>query len=269
MNNMERERFPKVLFSSIYKPGRKLAVFVIKLKDVPGAIAKVSKFLSDYKVNILAGFHTTEIKEDASIGLWSFFVDVTDADPMFKKELENLRKIDVVIDFVYEESSFDSLIVDEFHFPLIVSDEESILFRIDTVSSMFKKLYELFGTGAAFMLYEMGLRAGEVKALSVREKYGLEGERALRFIMAERISKGWGIPRIEIFDEKEFKLVISVDKLFECLPFAGMLNRPNSNFFRGYLIGVCKVLFQRDHRFEEVECLAKGDECCKFVSKTD
>jgi hypothetical protein len=54
------------------------------------------------------------------------------------------------------------------------------------------RLFEVFGTGAALILFEMGVRAGENKAERISERYGIGGLKALEVILAERIAKGWG-----------------------------------------------------------------------------
>ena len=59
--------------------------------------------------------------------------------------------------------------------------------------------------------------------------------------------------------------IIKVYDLFECLPFKGKLMVPRSHFFRGYLAGVFKNLFEANYTVKEIACIAKGDPYCRFI----
>jgi predicted hydrocarbon binding protein len=107
------------------------------------------------------------------------------------------------------------------------------------------RLFEVFGTGAALILFEMGVRAGENKAERISERYGIGGLKALEVILAERIAKEWGIPKIEVFNEEKLESTITVHELFECLSFRGEGREAKSHFFEGYLTGVFHKLFKR------------------------
>jgi predicted hydrocarbon binding protein len=251
--------------SGIYSPSRKLVEFAVRLKNAPGAMAKVSSELARRGVNILSGFHTAYPGEE--LATWGFFVDFTSVNTSPEKVAEEIGKLDVVSEVNFAEAKFDGLIVNDLHFPILVMGERSITLRVETVGDMFGRLYEVFGSGAGVILYEMGLKAGENKAESVCGKYGVGDLKALKIVLAERIAKGWGIPELAEFNKEEPSITIRVQDLFECLPFKGKLRETRSNFFRGYLTGLLSVLFDKKVTIVEVECIAKGDQYCVFTTK--
>jgi len=100
---------------------------------------------------------------------------------------------------------------------------------------------------------------------SLKTEYGLEKRQALDAVLKEVMAKGWDIPEVEVFDERRNEAVIRVYELFECLPFKGKLKEPKSYFFRGYLEGAFKTIFEAECMVNETECIAKGDPYCRFI----
>jgi predicted hydrocarbon binding protein len=262
---MVDERYPKDVIVGIYAPGRRLFEFSLKIKNMPEAIAEVSGILAKKGVNLLSGFHLADpTGEEAR---WGFIADLSGLDIEVEELLKLIMGLKLVSDVSFTEAKFNGLIVDELHFPLTALGERSVLLRVETWGDMAGGLFEAFGSGACVILYEMGVKAGENKARNVVEKYGVHGLRALQIILAERVAKGWGVPNVVEFDEKKFKATVTVQDLFECLPFKGKDRQPKSHFFRGYITGVFNNLFNKKVAAEEVECIAKGDKICKFTIK--
>jgi len=259
------KHYPKDLLYSVYSPGRRLVEYVVELKNVPGAIAKVSNHLAEGGINILSGFHTAYPGKEA--GIWGFFVDLTEAEVEPEEVAKQIGELDIVLDVRFSKAIFNGLIIDDLHFPVVILGERSATLKVKTFGDMFGRLYETFGSGAAVILHEMGVSAGEKEAKSVVEKYGVDRLRALQIILAERVAKGWGIPNIAEFDKKRLEATIKVQDLFECLPFKGKHKESRSHFFRGYLTGVFNQLFHKETLTTEVECVAKGDTKCIFTIK--
>ncbi|MEM3713310.1 MAG: V4R domain-containing protein, partial [Thermoproteota archaeon] len=170
-----------------------------------------------------------------------------------------------VLEVNTSEQTFDGLIIDTLHFPLQVSGERSFTFRVETFGGILKRLYDKFGTGAAVILYEMGVAAGESKAKSMIKKHRLDKLKMIKLTMAERAAKGWCIAEVAEFSSKNVTLMVK--DLFECLPFKGKQENSVSQFFRGYLAGLLRQIFNKDVTVTEVECVAKGDAACKFVAE--
>jgi len=262
---MTSKYYRKDLFCSAYSKDGELYQFAIKLKNTPGAISEVANILSSKGINILQGFHTA--CPDKKEAVWGFFADLKGLKGGIENLIKEIESLESTLEIKFSRPIIDGFIVDELHFPIMVSDERSMVMKVKTIADSFNRLYEKFGSGASFILYEMGMAAGENKVKRMSEKYDLDMLTVLRAILAERAAKGWGIPRIERFDEEKTEVTINVQELFECLPFRGKYKEAKSQFFRGYLTGVLSQLFNKAVSVMEVECIAKGDQNCKFISQ--
>jgi predicted hydrocarbon binding protein len=251
----------KDIFVKVYSPNSKLVEFSICLKNVPGALAEVSNLLASLGVNIYSGFLNFYPGEDK--GRWAFVADLKGVNVSAEELVNRIRGLKNVLEVEYIYAKFDTLLVDVMHFPLLVMGVRSFLFKVDTWGKITAHLIKQFGTGGAFILYEIGVMAGEARAKEVIAE-GFSGSLAFDVILAERIGLGWGIPKLVEFDEKEVKGLLSVQELFECLPFKGAGNEGRSHLFRGFLAGVIQHLFNKKVKVEEVECIAKGDQACLF-----
>jgi len=262
---MPGKYYRKDLFCSAYSEDGELFQFVVKIRNVPGAIANVANILFSKGINILHGFHTAY--PDRKEAIWGFFADLKDSNEKVENLIKEIEGLDTTLEVKFSKPIIDGLIVDKLHFPVIVLNERSIVMKIKTIAESFNRLYEKFGSGAGFILYEMGMAAGENKVKTINERYDLDKMTTLKIILAERAAKGWGIPEIEKFDEEKIEVTINVQELFECLPFKGKNKEGKSHFFRGYLAGVLSQLFNKLVSVIEVECVAKGDQNCKFISQ--
>jgi len=252
----------KEILFKMYAPGRKIAEMVAKLKNVPGALAEVLDVMAGMGINVLSSCVQAKAYEESAV--WSAFIDLTGISFAVEDVIKRLRNLDVVLDVRFSEE-VGELVVDDLHFPVTLDGGRHIFFRVETVGKAFSRLFDIFGSGATTIIYQMGLESGMSKAKRAMKEYGLEGVDALRVILKERVAKGWCIPEIEVFDEKKNEAVIKVYELFECLPFRGKLKEPRSHFFRGYLEGVFKTLFDAKYTAIETECIAKGDPYCRFM----
>jgi len=264
MKSLERF-YERDLVLGVYSPGRKLAEFLVKLRNVPGALASVSRVLSELNLNILSGHHFASPREEE--GLWIFFVDLTGKELSEEDVASRLREAELVLDVKFSREALNGVIIDTFLFPLIVLEERSIIFRVETFANMFKRLYRAFGSGAPVLLYEMGLSAGLNKIENLGKKYRVDGFSAIKIALAERIPKGWGIPIIDEFDKESLQASITVYELFECLPFKDAERKTTSHFFRGYLTGLFTKAFDKQFQTKETECISKGDPHCRFIIK--
>ncbi|MEM2585026.1 MAG: V4R domain-containing protein, partial [Thermoproteota archaeon] len=210
----------------------------------------------------LSGFYDADIeKNEISMG---FFIDISHLkESVPEKIAEEFKKIEGVLEVRFSQRMFKDLIIDELFFPLMVGGERSFTIRVESFGVLLKRLYEKFGTGAAVILYEMGMSLGESKVESVIKKYKVDKHTALKIILAERAAKGWCIAEAEESDSR--RAIIVVRELFECLPFKDKQEKPVSQLFRGYLAGVFQKLYGKSFTVSEVECIAKGDSVCKFL----
>ena len=254
----------KDIFVKVYSPNSQLVEFSICLKNVPGALAEVSSLLASLGVNIYSGFLNFYPGEEK--GRWAFIAELKGVGISAEDLANRIKGLTNVLEVDFMRANFDSLVVDVMHFPLLVMGLRSFIFKIDTWGNVTAHLLQRFGTGGAVILYEMGLKAGEARAKEVVAE-GFSGSLAFDVILAERVGLGWGVPKLIEFDEKNVEGSLSVQDLFECLPFKGAVKESRSHLFRGYLVGVIQQLFNKKVKVEEVECIAKGDQACLFRFK--
>ncbi|MEM3713197.1 MAG: V4R domain-containing protein [Thermoproteota archaeon] len=255
--------YPKDIMCSEYLPNGRLVEFFIRLRR--GAEPKffyALKALREKNVLELNGFYDADLeKNEVYVG---FFMDISNAkDITPEKIVEELRKIDGIIEVKFSQKMFKDMIIDELFFPLMVGGERSFTLRVESFGAILKRLYEKFGTGAAVILYEMGVSLGESKVEGLIKKYKVDKQTALKIILAERSAKGWCIAEAEEANGR--RAVILVRELFECLPFRNKQEKPVSQLFRGYLAGVFQKLYGKSFTVSEVECIAKGDGICRFL----
>lgn len=252
---------PKEVLCAEYCPDSKLIEISVKIRNIPGAFTTVIKTLYERKVRLCSCFHTVSREDDTS--LIGAFIDISHADVQARDIVRELESLDEVLEVNVSEKVFNSMIIDSLHFPLLVSGERSFTFRVETFGSIVESLYEKFGTGAAVVLYQMGVSAGEDKARNVLDKHRMDKLDVLKLILAERTAKGWCMAEVEEFNTKGATLVVR--ELFECLPFKGRKEEAFSQFFRGYLAGIFENVLNTSVSVTEVECITKGDPACKFI----
>ncbi|MEM1557218.1 MAG: V4R domain-containing protein [Thermoproteota archaeon] len=254
---------PKELLCLEYLPNAKVVEWSLKARNIPKIFSLSLNTLAEKEVRFLSGFQSIDWNENSL--LMGGFIDLTHSK-LKAEDIKNLlRGIDGVLEINVSEQTFDGLVIDTLHFPLRVSGERSFTFRVETFGGILKRLYDKFGTGAAVILYEMGVAAGESKAKSIIKKYRLDKLKTLKLIMAERAAKGWCLAEVTEFSSK--KITLMVKELFECMPFQGKQENAVSQFFRGYLTGLLRQIFNKDVSVTEVECIAKGDAACKFIAE--
>ncbi|MDW8033395.1 MAG: V4R domain-containing protein [Nitrososphaerota archaeon] len=251
---------PKEVLCYEYLPNAKVIEWSLKSKNIPKILNIALNILADKGVRFLSGFQS--INRDDNTVIIGGFIDISDSKIKAEDIKNILKNVEGVIEVNISDQTFDGLIIDTLHFPLQVSGERSFTFRVETFGGILKRLYDKFGTGAAVILYEMGVAAGESKARSIMKKYRLDKSKILKLIMAERAAKGWCISEVVEFSSRNVILVVR--DLFECLPFKGKQENAVSQFFRGYLTGLLRQIFNKDVTVTEVECVAKGDASCKF-----
>lgn len=251
---------PKEVLCAEQHLGAELIEISVKART-PGVFTKIFKTLYERRVRLFSGFYTVSREgDDVLIGA---FIDISNSDARAKDIATDLESIEGVLEVNFSEERFSGLIIDTLHFPLLVSGERSFTFRVETFGRIAESLYEKFGTGAAVVLYQMGVSAGEDKARSVLNKHRASRLDVLKLILAERTAKGWCMAEIVEFNNGGATLIVR--ELFECLPFKGKSGEAFSQFFRGYLAGVFGHILNTSVSVVEAECIAKGDPACRFI----
>ncbi|MEM3026825.1 MAG: V4R domain-containing protein [Thermoproteota archaeon] len=252
---------PKEVLCAEQHPDAELIEISVKMRKTPGVFTNVVKTLYERRVKLFSGFHT--VSREGDTVLIGAFIDISNSDAQAKDIVKDLESIEGVLEVNFSEKGFNGLMIDNLHFPLLVSGERSFTFRVETFGRIVESLYEKFGTGAAVVLYQMGVSAGEDKVRNVLNKHRMSKLDVLKLILAERTAKGWCMAEVVDFNSEGATLIVR--ELFECLPFKGKKGEAFSQFFRGYLAGVFEHVLNTSVSVVEAECIAKGDPTCKFI----
>ncbi|MDG6221461.1 MAG: 4-vinyl reductase [Candidatus Thermoplasmatota archaeon] len=143
--------------------------------------------------------------------------------------------------------------------------------RSEMLYNMYREMVELMGPSAGTIM-ERATRphGGGFIAFLKAEKSESKLDRVgmLRLVCADALATGWG--KIQIVDEETIIDVVAE----EGFPIGQMYRDkgerspiPVDNYFLGYFTGVLSALDNKPYRGEELECLARGEERCRFRFK--
>jgi len=246
---------------TLHAPGAGVFLLSLKLDPEPETISRLYKKLVEMNVDVVA--NTIVFKGSGKAAMVSCFIKPA-AGLEVERVVEEVAKVEGVLDVKFSKQVFNNIAFDTIHFPLLFDGERSVAFKLEGFNSISSALRKMFGSAGEFLLYEMGRRCGEHDVTYFTEKYGLKGFAAAQAILAETVGRGWGFPKVVEFDEKSFEGVVAVEELFECLPYRGSQN-PMSHFFRGFVKEVFSQLLGRDFVVRERKCVSMGDGECVFT----
>jgi len=254
---------PKRLYSlDFFRHGEWLYQICIVLKDVPGALAKAAKVLADANINIKTS-SSFYLDEYPHAGVWSAFIDVSNADKSLKEVEEELRSLDVVLDVIFKEpkpAPFESI-----HFPVLHGNTRAVIMPRGMFWALWSTFEKIFThSGLIVVLYDTGKKMGEHAAKRISEMFGLRGKQLVEALTQAGQATGWAITEIKDIDFKNCSATIIVKDSFEA---AAWRKKPYvvCHWTRGYLAGYLSIVFNKQVDAKETRCLAKGDEYCEFI----
>ncbi|MDW8034661.1 MAG: hypothetical protein RMI79_07025, partial [Nitrososphaerota archaeon] len=239
---------PKDILCKAYLPRARLGELYVRAKRT--SLKHIINLFYEKNIIELSGFINLDLEKDEIVK--GALIDVSKSSKSLAEIIEDVKNIDGVLEVRFSDNVLNGLIIDELFFPLMVGGERSFTLRVESFGAILKRLYEKFGTGAAVILYEMGLGMGESKFKSVLNKYRVDKQTAVKIILAERSAKGWCIARLSESNNKG--AVVLVKDLFECIPFRDKQDKPISQLFRGYLAGIFQQVCGRNISVTETEC---------------
>jgi predicted hydrocarbon binding protein len=144
-----------------------------------------------------------------------------------------------------------------------IADEDWILMRASTFRSLVKATEETLGRGAALVWVEAGKRAGR-EFTGDLVKLGMEFEELPQMLEEFFTQGGWGKIRADVnFAEK--KALVKI--LNSATARETNSKEPVCHFVRGFIAGVCDVMFHGSTECIETKCMAKEDPYCEFQVK--
>jgi len=202
--------------------------------------------------------------------------DFVTVDFTGKKKMKNEIRKEIIEKFgdrlqLFEcvETGIPGFVYNKKGFPLVFNINDELIqvaaIGVHGWETLFRGLIERYGEGGTVIIWFMGMDMGENSARRVMRLKG-------QFNCAERIkislsrlqSLGWGKFEIAECDEDGKKIVIRVrDSLEELVTHD--IEGYESNFLRGFLVGLISILFGKACRGTETKCVRKGDEFCEFL----
>jgi len=167
-------------------------------------------------------------------------------------------------DIVSDNQILDELVHDQSSGALLYKGVRYLLIRPETIAGFQKALAADCGEAVDGSLFEGGYTGGSLSAQKYKALHGFSDTEIIDFMMNMGNQIGWGNFSLQRYDPGEKQLCVVVGHS----PFAqayGQSSRGVCHLIRGVLAGMAAVLFDADCSAEEVQCRAKGDECCRFV----
>lgn len=254
---------PKEAMLGRLTPGRKLAQVLLKVKDSANAVADLQdRFSALGSVIKQSSFHSSPGEGTA---VFNAFVELVDPDLTGEKLAAALRGSPFVLEsYSAEGTSYG--ILDTLSFPITFGGKRLLYMNQKAISGVFHGIQTTFGTGGDFILFQAGSTYGKEFEEAL---IGSVGKETLRGNFGYTINllsaSGWGEPEIDAPGPEGPSGSVKLEKCFECEGTAS--TRPVCSFVRGVLAGSIQTLLEAPLEVDETECIAKGDDVCRFVIK--
>ena len=251
--------------TSEFRPNHNFVHFLIRLRNVPGALEEASGVVSRRRVNILSGFH--DAPSASSEGFWSFFADLTGAESSLLDITKEISALPSVLNLRYSEGA-GGFIADCFHFPPTWGGAPAVIMHRDALGDVFARVNEILGWGSAagVIIHEMGEAAGRSAYQNFKATIG-EALIEKEYLQITDVYRAVGLGIISfrglLRDQKSVEAVIADN--FECMHYKGQATSPRSHFVRGALAGWFSEMYHTRIKCTENRCIAKGDEYCEFT----
>ena len=248
----------------VLAPGRRILQFSV-LHEVPAPefYGEVVGFLERHGAKLLGGY--TQLVEGKLEH--TYFIDVTEGVRDLEETIQHLSRLPKVLKFKVFSVS-EGIAVDDAHFPLTSRrGRRMIVFSAEIFSQALAKLYELFSSGAALILYEVGQKHGQEMASALKtmaEEAGvlLKPAQLIDLTLRYLQSCGWAIFHLKIASEAPLEAEVQAEELFE--PMARFGKGFGCDLFRGELAGIFNTAYDKKVKVQEIACVAKGAPICTF-----
>jgi len=255
----KRKFIPNPIYMHIEKKRRGFEYYqiLVLLKNVPGNITEMTKYLETKGYNVIA--MRSYVLDEVTV--LTYYLEVAETShasaEMLRNDLSKIKNLlNVKVVKMTKTGQFDA-----FHFPLVFKDTRMLAVTDEVFYSLRKQLLDTLESGGAVMLYNTGLKAGSTlfnQLLSETEDI----EDQLLTIQDIFRAFGWGIVEIKGFTLTSREGEIIIEENLE----AKELDRFKCHFTRGVLTGLIRRILEDDSiRMDETHCKSMGDDYCRFV----
>ena len=255
----------KELPVAIYSPGRRFVELSIEVELNPKAPERLTDLFRNYCFNPVMALAVGNFQVGKRH--LEIFLDYTEATISLEELAEKIRETPGVFNVRYRRGLREDLVLRQLCYPPTILGERVAIFRYSMLKSWFNRLWEVYGSGAGAILYDVGVKIGKDSVKNLREHFKLGGEMLLNFLACLATSLGWGKFILGEFDKETCKLKVRVEDSFECR-IAKEAGESRGYLIRGYIFGVATEIFQTENlTIEESKCIAKGDPYCEYHVK--
>ncbi|MGC8934204.1 MAG: V4R domain-containing protein [Thermoproteota archaeon] len=150
--------------------------------------------------------------------------------------------------------------------PLMIGNfSEAVVFPEGMIEGTLEGIKREFKSAGEAFLYYMGKNGG-IKFVDTYKKalLAVDTSTFLSLLLQLLVTTGMcSDAKLLKYDEKNGKTHLSFSELFECKNLRK--EKPNSQYFRGFIAGVVSSLWQTEVKVEEVTCIATGSGFCQFL----
>jgi len=149
------------------------------------------------------------------------------------------------------------LLVDTYHFPLLVRGERACIFRKSVLRVLFRDIKKRLGEAGKIFLFYQGIEVGR-NIFEDYRKYA-KSNRELLALFAEVVKAvGWGIVE---YIETDFARKTFLLKIYECMEceLCKSSKEPCGFFSKGIIVGLLSRIVNEEVEVHELMCIAKGD----------
>ena len=244
----------------LFKEGRNLVGFEIVLPNIPGTLRHTCSLTEKYGLNIV---YIEECGISKENDMFFIVVDFTDEDIDPETLLAEFRK-----DKDYIISADISPYLNDIIFPSKfcakdMGGRRGILLGQGNMKGIILGTKKKLGEESDAFLYYLGYGIGEETYRMYAEPRDI-GDSTEGILLWEALVRGarWGdIIGYEVMDDK---IIIRLERLWECEIQKGLVDKPASHLFRGILAGFFEKLLGKKVAVKETKCIALGDPYCQF-----
>jgi len=248
----------------IYYPRdeKPLIGFELVLHNNPGTLNKILTLIAEQNLNI-EYIETCFTLEDQT-GIF-IVVNFKESKASPKDLLKTLRKMKNYVIKANIAPTFKNIIYPSSLCIKELGGIRAVLLSNEVLGAMIEGIKEELGEELwdTFLFrqgYIMGRKIYELFAKPIGIKDFEEGIELLNAL--GRSSGGGEIVGYNI--EKDRKIILKVNRLFECELYKGRIDKPISYFSRGVFIGFFRELLGKKLDIRETKCIALGDQYCEF-----
>ncbi|RLG73326.1 MAG: hypothetical protein DRO08_02200 [Thermoprotei archaeon] len=249
---------PLELSRIIYSPGKKLFGVIINAANKPQVYSSIINLLAKYSILPTSLFLISE--DNVAEIMW--VLDFSNAKISVEKIGKEILDVEGVHNVKYIKPLLKSLLVDTYHFPLLVRGERACIFKKSVLRELFRDIKKRLGeTGKIFLFYQ-GMEDGR-NIFEDYRKYA-KSNRGLLALFAEVVKAvGWGVVE---YIETDFARKTFLLKIYECMEceLCKPSKEPCGFFSKGIIAGLLSRIVNEEVEVHELMCIAKGDPYCLF-----